>query len=430
MSTIPKISIKGLRITVPLAITHTNGAGIKVDSADPTPNLANQIDIEDVQVWFMNDGMYFRNIQGGRLNHCTVTTGKGSGYIFRGFATLFTADSCWASGFQGNGWDISGWSYSSARGCGSDSNKGYGWYVAPATNSTALSANNTFVIGSEQSSNLCYFDTLYANNISVFGMGGSSTSNGIAMKGCVNTIITPYIENSPLSTGTNFLALGGNSYNTILGGSLGYFGASGNGQYGGVTNGYGNSDMTSFTLLNVSGGATNAGGVTDIKSQVANFVGDIHVGGKGYFVNGIDIAINKLGMTNLSTGIDTYLWLVDNNGSNVVTGMSFDFIKKYTGPMARIVASNDSYLTDGGDFGIIVYEHTNVTHSFTFDRLGAFTSPSNIVASAMSIATNGFYLPTQTTPPPGDASGGLLWNSNKVLYWITNTKTNLVSDGR
>lgn len=44
--------------------------------------------------------------------------------------------------------------------------------------------------------------------------------------------------------------------------------------------------------------------------------------------------------------------------------------------------------------------------------------------------TNGIFMPTNTYVPSPLTTGGWLWNSNQVLYWITSAQTNVVSDGR
>ena len=66
---------------------------------------------------------------------------------------------------------------------------------------------------------------------------------------------------------------------------------------------------------------------------------------------------------------------------------------------------------------------TNGVTTFKLDANGTLT-----VGGSINV-TNGLFLPTQTTPP-SVAGGGTLWNSNSVLFWITATKTNLVSDGQ
>ena len=44
---------------------------------------------------------------------------------------------------------------------------------------------------------------------------------------------------------------------------------------------------------------------------------------------------------------------------------------------------------------------------------------------------NTVFIQTNTLVcPAGLITGGYLWNSNQVLYWVTSTKTNLLSNGR
>jgi len=59
--------------------------------------------------------------------------------------------------------------------------------------------------------------------------------------------------------------------------------------------------------------------------------------------------------------------------------------------------------------------------TFTGTHTGNGSSLTNLVFPAVSFAS----IVGNVT-----GNGGMLWNSNKVLYWVTTTKTNLVSDGR
>ena len=52
----------------------------------------------------------------------------------------------------------------------------------------------------------------------------------------------------------------------------------------------------------------------------------------------------------------------------------------------------------------------------------------NVTINGTLSATNTFISGT-TTMPTASATGGWLWNSNQVLYWVTSTKTNVISDG-
>lgn len=48
----------------------------------------------------------------------------------------------------------------------------------------------------------------------------------------------------------------------------------------------------------------------------------------------------------------------------------------------------------------------------------------------LGAAATGLVLHSTTNRPTVPGLGGVLWASNKVLYWLTETTTNLVSDGR
>jgi hypothetical protein len=141
---------------------------------------------------------------------------------------------------------------------------------------------------------------------------------------------------------------------------------------------------------------------------------------------------------------------ISNNGNITIPGMvgigspaivpntslsiSAPFVLNTPDPL--ITAQSGAY-TLGGLYG--VRDDAGTAYGLTLNTYKLNTGPisavkidnaGNATVYGRTTSTNGYYLPNMTTPPAGDASGGLLWNSNKVLYWITNTKTNLVSDGR
>lgn len=58
---------------------------------------------------------------------------------------------------------------------------------------------------------------------------------------------------------------------------------------------------------------------------------------------------------------------------------------------------------------------------------GTLKVTNSIIASKTVTATNGFMLPIQSGMTAAVAGLGILWNSNKVLYWITDIGTNSVS---
>jgi hypothetical protein len=62
------------------------------------------------------------------------------------------------------------------------------------------------------------------------------------------------------------------------------------------------------------------------------------------------------------------------------------------------------------------------------DRKGSGTN--NLTVSGFGSFTNSLFLPTNTIVPSPLPVGGWLWNSNQCVYWVTSTKTNLLSDGR
>lgn len=52
---------------------------------------------------------------------------------------------------------------------------------------------------------------------------------------------------------------------------------------------------------------------------------------------------------------------------------------------------------------------------------------SSVICGNTLTATNGIWLPTNSPCPAPQSWGGLLWNSNNALYWVTTTHTNLLS---
>jgi hypothetical protein len=62
-----------------------------------------------------------------------------------------------------------------------------------------------------------------------------------------------------------------------------------------------------------------------------------------------------------------------------------------------------------------------------FGQVHVRDTASNTVAT---LQNGGAFIGTNVTTPTGLATGGYLWNSNQVLFWITSTKTNIISDGR
>ena len=78
-------------------------------------------------------------------------------------------------------------------------------------------------------------------------------------------------------------------------------------------------------------------------------------------------------------------------------------------------AGNGSSLTNLNGPGIIGGAITN-----------AICTPGNVTAAQIA-STNGYFIATSGTITNPIAGGGLLWNSNNALYWITSTHTNYIT---
>lgn len=53
-----------------------------------------------------------------------------------------------------------------------------------------------------------------------------------------------------------------------------------------------------------------------------------------------------------------------------------------------------------------------------------------LTATNLTASGGKLWLASNTNAPAGLTNSGALWNSNGALYWVTLTRTNLVSDGR
>lgn len=243
MSTEPPILIKGIRVAVKSGVTHTSGAGVHIDSADPSgTGKAGKIILEDVQSILTFEGFRIRNMIGGDIRACRATSCGSSGFIFRGFCTLLTVQDCWPADCGGHGWDISGWAYCSAMACGADSNAGFGWFVAQQVGDGSMYANSFESIGSEGSTTgLFSFANLNNTKVHCFGIAstGTPTVDGLVIDGatCFGLVVTPWIATSASATGYPFKVLNPSTVNniTLMGGFVGTF-ASGANQFTGMEN--------------------------------------------------------------------------------------------------------------------------------------------------------------------------------------------------
>lgn len=120
-------------------------------------------------------------------------------------------------------------------------------------------------------------------------------------------------------------------------------------------------------------------------------------------------------------------------GTNVgVAGVGFVNPGKYIGgyfetPDALVdpVYENAVILADSRALGapLLIGRTNNGSTVFRLESNG------DIKQSGTLYATNAVWIPTNSTLHIPFAGGGLFWNSNSALYWITQTKTNLITNG-
>jgi hypothetical protein len=76
--------------------------------------------------------------------------------------------------------------------------------------------------------------------------------------------------------------------------------------------------------------------------------------------------------------------------------------------------------------GTVTYVNNTMARCYGNNKLGWTLN----TAGVGWMSENSMALGVQAGMTAPLAGFGLIWNSNKVLYWITDAKTNLVTDGR
>jgi len=231
------------------------------------------------------------------------------------------------------------------------------------------------------------------------------------------------ISGGELNNMVGLFSMGGyNSFNTIGGGEI---------------HAMGNPDGSTFMLNStISGGRGNKITGTNGSYVFIGGGGDSTGGDNiGHVVHNGDFSIIPGGRDNKITNATAAAigWdLVVTNNYEVKIGYSNN---------AASVRSNGTLVAvsfSGAGNGITAINADNIEtgtipralFNGVYDQDLFFTSANNIFfADEMHAADYGFDPATSLNNLPTGKEGYLL-NSNKVLYWITSTKTNLVSDGR
>lgn len=206
MSGQPPTCIKGLRIFMKVGVTHTSGAAIHIDSADPSGSgKAGRVVLDDLYVYQTFEGIRIRNMIGGEMHFCEAHYCGSSGFIFRGFCTLFDVSDCWSSGNTLHGWDISGFAYCHVSACGSDSNGGSGWLIKRQAGDGAMVGNTFDSLGAEGSITSQYtFENLQTTTVSCYGAASATATpsvDGIVLTNISDMRLTAYLASAVTATG-------------------------------------------------------------------------------------------------------------------------------------------------------------------------------------------------------------------------------------
>ena len=123
---------------------------------------------------------------------------------------------------------------------------------------------------------------------------------------------------------------------------------------------------------------------------------------------------------------------LQNGATNVSFGFPFTLTNAVGSEMISVAGSGELHLGEGGGGVVAANGFTAGATSFlsTVSVVGEASLKSHVVVGGNLLLTNGtLYLPA-VAKPTAEGTGGIFWNSNRVLYWVTSTKTNLLNDGR
>jgi hypothetical protein len=252
------------------------------------------------------------------------------------------------------------------------------------------------------------------------GFGTTTPSNApvdisYAVNGSTNLL---YIGNPAIASENQ-------SGSVVMGG---YFGNLAGIKFSAV-DGSANSDSGTLTLQTATHGSlhdmltiTDPGTVTaqtfnaSATNAINHFAGSVGIGSA--FPNAkLDVACAFNGSTNI-LALDNFAIASASQSGNVA-------MRGFFGDLAgvKFSAIDAGVNSDSGVLTLQTATHGALHDSITITDPGNITASGTVTATA-SIITNSVAVPTVT------ATTGALWNSNSVLYWVTSTKTNVVSDGR
>ena len=177
----------------------------------------------------------------------------------------------------------------------------------------------------------------------------------------------------------------------------------------GVTNAW-RTDVTNFVIL------TNTALVAQINTVNTNLAARL-------------VSTNDILAASINTVATNRL---QNGATNVSFGFPFTLTNAVGSEMISVAGSDELRLGEGGGGVVAANGFTAGATSFlsTVSVVGEASLKSHVVVGGNLLLTNGtLYLPA-VAKPTAEGTGGIFWNSNRVLYWVTSTKTNLLNDGR
>lgn len=209
----------------------------------------------------------------------------------------------------------------------------------------------------------------------------------------------------------------------------------------------------------IGGGEIHAMGNPDGSTFMVN---STIVGGRGNKITGTTGSHVFIGGGGADTGDNNSGHVVHNGDFSIIPGGYFNTISNAAAALfgwrlrstnnyevkigysnnAAVVASNGTltavaFAGNGNALSPLNADNVSVgtipsaVFNGLYDQNVFLTHPDNVYFGSEFYTTD-FSLLSHSTPIGNLPTGndGNLWNSNKVLYWVTTTKTNLISDGR